>query len=85
MASVFKRIYPSGTEVYRVMFRKKGFKSFSVTFDDWDHACKWAFSNEEKYFKNPKSYFSWRQEEFRAMRQMKIKVRNHLLRAKSGF
>lgn len=82
MASVYKRVYESGTVVFRVILRKKGLKSFSLTFDDWDVACKWVIENEEEYYKDPQDYANWLKEEYRLMRQMKVRVRNNILRAK---
>lgn len=82
MSSVFERKHPSGRVSIRVLLRRKGYPSFSLSFDNWDSACDWVEENEEKYFQNPERYHKWRNQHDNISRRKKKNVFENIHRMK---
>lgn len=83
MASICVRNYVNGKESVRVVLRKKGYPTFSISFDDWKSACDWVKINEIKYYQNPLWYFEWRIDLFYKMKKEKKTALDHIIRPKS--
>lgn len=61
MPNVFIRIYPSGVEVWRVVFRRT-VPSFNLSFESRAQAIEWAYAHEKLYMQDPAFYFNWRKD-----------------------
>ena len=68
MASIFKRQYPSGKVVYRLIFRNKGFPIFCLTFEELSKAAAFAEVHEKMFRQNPEGYFLWRENRYYLMK-----------------
>lgn len=73
-----KRISPNGAITYRVRFRKKGMRTFVVTFTDAEVAATWAKENYKRFFEDPASYFAWKEELYFRMRKEDVKVMDYI-------
>lgn len=82
MASLTERKHSSGRVTWRVVLRRKGIRTFSLTFDDIDTACDWIEKNEQLFYQNPDKYFKWRDEQVYSMQRKREYVRNHIVRPK---
>lgn len=82
MAGIDERSYPSGHISYRVRLRKKGIKTFNITFDDLSAACEWIENHEEKFYENPEKYFEWRNLSEIEMLKLGIKAKDNILKPK---
>lgn len=80
MASIFLRKDVHNTESYRMIFKRKGFKYFSLTFDDREAACKFAQEHEAKYFEDPNHYDNWRADLFAMMQRKNLETYDHIRR-----
>jgi hypothetical protein len=82
MASIYERKHPSGRTTWKICVRKRGIKSFFLTFDDLDEACDWIEKNEMEFYKDPDKYFKWREDIYYKMHRQRKKTYNHILKPK---
>lgn len=62
MATIDERLYPNGRVTYRVRLRKKGFPTFSITFDSREKAVQFVRDYEDKYRETPGVIFARKKE-----------------------
>lgn len=78
MASISKRVYNTGIEVYRVFLRKSGHPPFCLTLASDQEAKAFVKAFEEQYRRNPTAFIKknkhlrFRQRYIRACEQLKI-------------
>ncbi len=77
--SIQERTHVNSTTV-RVVFRKKGYPVFNLTFDSWTAACNWVEKNKEKYYENPQKFIEWKEDLSGIMQQKRLKVYEHIVR-----
>lgn len=82
MGSVNERKYPSGRVQYRVRIRKRGVRSFHISFDSFSEACTWMEKNEKEFFKDPDKYFRWRENLYYKMQRERKKSYESVIRTK---
>ena len=56
MASIFKRKDVQAFPSWRMQIRRKGLKTFCLSFDSEEEAKEWAKENEYKFLEDPFSY-----------------------------
>jgi hypothetical protein len=57
MATIYKRKVIDGRSSWRVMFRRKGYPTFCLSFDTEAEARDWAREHEPKFLMKPSSYY----------------------------
>lgn len=62
MGAISKRTNNNGEIRYRATVQLGGLPRFSLSFDDYDEACKWLEENEHQFRRDPGKYFAWREE-----------------------
>ena len=67
MASIYER-----GNSYRMVFRRKHYPIFCLSFDDPNAARIFANKNELDFLKNPEKWFEWRQNLSLLMRHLKV-------------
>lgn len=80
MSSIEERKYPSGRVVWRVKLRKRGVKSFCLSFESLEKASQWLKENEKEYYKNPDKYLHWRERTNHTMISELKKIDNGLIK-----
>jgi hypothetical protein len=74
MATISKKINKDGSEVYRMIVRRKGLPLFTMTFSTRKEAVDWVDMNEELYIKNPEPFNIWlRKNRLRLEREREFK------------
>ena len=76
--SITKRATKSGMN-FRVRYRSKNIPMFSITFDDYDAACRFIEEKEGEFTQNPEKFFIWRATLRTEMRRKGIKVENNII------
>ena len=56
MATIYKRKDVTGIETWRVQIRRKGYKTFCLSFDGEKDAREWANIHEPKFLRDGPSY-----------------------------
>lgn len=83
MASIQERKFNSGAVTYRVRLRRRGWPSFSLTFDSLAEAAAWVKENEERYFDNTTEYAKWRKDLYYDMQATGKQVQDNILKPKN--